>query len=62
MAANQYCYVGNPGYAFRLSDGEHVLYPGDVVSLSAEEAAGAGGDFEPVKAKTAPTNETPSED
>lgn len=62
MAATKYRYVGNPGYVFAFSSGEHVLNPGDVVDLTAEEAASVGGDFESVKAKSAPTPTTPSED
>lgn len=44
----KYRYRGNPGYTFEFESGDATVSPGDVVDLTAEEAASVGDDFEPV--------------
>lgn len=56
----QYVYRGNPGYLFAFDPTSPVvLNPGDVVELTAEQAAAAGEDFDP-KAKAKPAKAEPA--
>ena len=52
MSKPTHTYVGNPGYVYNLATGVVVLYPGDTVTLEADEVT---GDFEAIsKPKPAP--------
>ena len=46
-----YTYTGNPGYSFAFAAN---LQPGDVVQLTADQAAQAGDDFALVNDNPAP--------